>query len=212
MQNQSGAPHRAKWLPPFQELSRCRKSLAGARQKDERKTGRRRKREEKEEGRKASRARRQTTTTTTVTAAAAAVDAVGRKFKIEYLASNFHRSSKNRAVSYLAGGHTLGCSPPLFFSSFTSFLFHPPQREPRKDGGKRNSESSPLHTVATVLRDRLCSDMETHGNARTHTRIHTYTHARYTRVIDTYVLAYVCEAARRRRGRRKPPHERIQRR
>lgn len=30
--------------------------------------------------------------------------AVGRKFKIEYLACNFHRSSKNHAVSYLAGG------------------------------------------------------------------------------------------------------------
>lgn len=53
--------------------------------------------------------RRRATVTTTAAAAAAAV---GRKFKIEYLASNFHRSSKNRAVSYLAGGPTLGCSPP----------------------------------------------------------------------------------------------------
>lgn len=33
------------------------------------------------------------------------VAAVGRKFKIEYLASNFHRSSKNHAASCsLAGG------------------------------------------------------------------------------------------------------------
>lgn len=45
----AAAPHRAKWLPPFQELSRCRKSLARARQKDERRTERRRKKEEEEE-------------------------------------------------------------------------------------------------------------------------------------------------------------------
>lgn len=43
------SPRRAKWLPPFQELSRCRKSLA--RQKNERRTEKRRKREE-EEGRR----------------------------------------------------------------------------------------------------------------------------------------------------------------
>ena len=41
----------------------------------------------------------------------AAEPAVGRKFKIEYLASNFHRSSKNHAVSYLAGG-TKTSHPP----------------------------------------------------------------------------------------------------
>lgn len=122
--------------------------------------------------------RRATATTTTATAAA-----VGRKFKIEYLASNFHRSSKNRAVSYLAGGQTPGCSPPR----------SPPPPPPiplpptatRKDGGKRNAESSPLHTVTIVLRDRLCSDMETHGNA---------VHA-----CDTHVCTreYVCDAAHR---------------
>lgn len=63
-----GAESLAKWLPPFQELSRCRKSPSAW-------WGRR-----------------------------WPLAAVGRKFKIEYLASNFHRSSKNHAVSYLAGG------------------------------------------------------------------------------------------------------------
>lgn len=56
------AEWRAKWLPPFQELSRCRKSgRVGAGSGEE-------------EG------------------AGVEVAAVGRKFKIEYLASNFHRS------------------------------------------------------------------------------------------------------------------------
>lgn len=96
--------------------------------------------------------------TAAVAVAAAAVD---RKFKIEYLASNFHRSSKNRAVSYVAGGLTLACvcppRPPSSFISASSSSTHR-DRGPRKE---KRGEHSPLHTVAIMLRDRLCSDMET---------------------------------------------------
>lgn len=75
---------------------------------------------------------------------------VGRKFKIEYLASNFHRSSKNRAVSYLAGGP----APPLSFLGLASSSY---TRETRVDREKtawkeKRAESSPLHTDAAITR------------------------------------------------------------
>lgn len=68
---------------------------------------RRRERGEAEEHREEEGERRETERVTPGVcggAQTATAAAVGRKFKIEYLASNFHRSSKNRAVSYLAGG------------------------------------------------------------------------------------------------------------
>lgn len=127
--------------------------------------------------------RRHVTATTTMTTTAVA--AVGRKFKIEYLASNFHRSSKNRAVSYLAGGRTPGCSPPR--SSPSSPVPLPPTTiEDRGKTVKRETtKSSPLHTLVSIVpRDRLCSD---YGNTRT--RAHVCAHE------------YLCGAAHRSRRR-----------
>lgn len=152
----AASPHRAKWLPPFQELSRCRKSLA--QRKDEKRTER-----EGAQGKKRRKGERETSRRRATATAAAA--AVGRKFKIEYLASNFHRSSKNRTVSYLAGGPTLA----LFSSRPLLFFLHPPQRGKKRRKEKRE-EGSRGYGIGYAPTWKYSE------YAHVHT-IHTYTHS-----------------------------------
>lgn len=80
--------------------------------------------------------------------------AVGRKFKIEYLACNFHRSSKNHAVSYLAGG---SAQPPTRLAASNRTNERRGEEKGKPKGGNRRAGRTAWNEKETTGRAALSS-------------------------------------------------------